>query len=137
MPTKKFFKNFGGRFSEETGGGPNGAMTFRHKDTDVFEGPLIAVYVEAAYQKRSGKYVYELSQSKDQGDIDALDDFFQDGDEVEYESCSMFIDNDADNEDCMNSPCYETAKSWSDHMKCWCENCPDFNKNNPDDCDVA
>ena len=68
-------------------------MTFRHRDTDVLEGPLIAVYVDAAYKKSSGKYVYELSQSKDEAEVNALDDFFQeDGDVVEYESCSLFID---------------------------------------------
>jgi len=90
--TLDFFKNFGGRFSKKTGGRPNGVMTFRHKDTDAFEGPLIAVYVDAAYQKGSGKYVYELSQSKDQREVNALDDFFLDGGVVEYESCSLFID---------------------------------------------
>ena len=70
-------------------------MTFRHKDTDEFEGPLIAVYVDAAYKKSSGKFVYELSQSKDQEEVNALDEFFEDGDlVVEYESCSLFIDSD-------------------------------------------
>ena len=68
-------------------------MTFRHKDTDEFEGPLIAVYVEAAYKKSSGKFVYELSQSKDEEEVNALDEFFEDGDVVEYESCSLFIDS--------------------------------------------
>ena len=93
MPTVEFFQNFDDTFSEETGGRPNGAMTLRHKDTDEFEGPLIAVYVEAAYQKSSDKFVYELSQSKDQEELNALDEFFEDGDVVEYESCSLFIDS--------------------------------------------
>ena len=93
VPTLDFFKNFGDMFSKETGGRPNGVMTFRHEDADVLEGPLIAVYIDAAYKKSSDKYVYELSQSKDQGEVNALDDFFRDGDEVEYEACSMFIDS--------------------------------------------
>ena len=92
MPTEEFFENFDDTFSEETGGRPNGVMTLRHKDTSVFEGPLITVYVEAAYKKSSDKFVYELSQSKDQKEVNALDDFFEDGDVVEYESCSLFID---------------------------------------------
>ena len=29
---------------------------------------------------------------KDQKEVNALDEFFEDGDVVEYESCSMFID---------------------------------------------
>ena len=92
MQTEEFFENFDDTFSEETGGRPNGAMTFRHKDTNEFEGPLIAVYVDAAYKKSSGKFVYELSQSKDEEEVNALDEFFDDGDVVEYESCSSFID---------------------------------------------
>ena len=92
MPTEEFFENFDDTFSKETGGRPNGAMTFRHKDTNEFEGPLIAVYVDAAYKKSSGRFVYELSQSKDQEEVNALDEFFDDGDVVEYESCSLFID---------------------------------------------
>ena len=92
IPTEEFFENFDDAFSKETGGRPNGAMTFRHKDTNEFEGPLIAVYVDAAYKKSSGKFVYELSQSKDEEEVNALDEFFDDGDVVEYESCSLFID---------------------------------------------
>ena len=96
MPTEEFFENFDDTFSEETGGRPNGVMTLRHKDTNEFEGPLIAVYVEAVYKKSSGKFVYELSQSKDQKEVNALDEFFEDGDVVEYESCSLFIDTISD-----------------------------------------
>ena len=29
---------------------------------------------------------------KDQKEVNALDEFFEDGDVVEYESCSLFID---------------------------------------------
>ena len=97
VPTKQFVKNFGATFSEETGGRPNAAVTFRHADADNFEGPLIAVFVEAAYRKDSGKYVYELTQSEEQEKVNALKDFFRKGDGkddgvVEYEMCSLFID---------------------------------------------
>ena len=116
MPTVKFFENFDDTFSEETGGKPNGAMTFRHKDTDEFEGPLIAVYVDAAYQKSSGKFVYELSQSKDEEEVNALDEFFEDGDVVEYESCSLFIDTISDGKDDGND-CFHKCHDWSYRVK--------------------
>ena len=106
MPTEEFFENFDDMFSKETGGKPNGAMTLRHKDTHEFEGPLIAVYVDAAYKKSSGKFVYELSQSKDQEEVNALDEFFEDGDVVvEYESCSLFIDSPFSQRFCKKDGC--------------------------------
>ena len=98
MSTRQFFKDFDATFSEETGGRPNAAVTFRHHDTSNFEGPLISVFVEAAYRKDSGKYVYELTQSEEQEGVSALKDFFRKGDGkddgiVEYEMCSLFIDS--------------------------------------------
>lgn len=95
--TKAFFKDFDETFDEESGGKPNGVITFRHRDTDNFEGPLITVKVEAAHKKESGKYTYELEQSDDQEEVNALKDFFREGDGeddgvVEYEMCSLFID---------------------------------------------
>ena len=98
MSTRQFFKDFDATFSEETGGRPNTAVTFRHRDTGNFEGPLISVFVEAAYRKDSGKYVYELTQSEEQEEVSALKDFFRKGDgrddgTVEYEMCSLFIDS--------------------------------------------
>jgi len=101
MSTRQFFKDFDATFSEETGGRPNTAVTFRHRDTGNFEGPLISVFVEAAYRKDSGKYVYELTQSEEQEEVSALKDFFRKGDGrddgiVEYEMCSLFIDSSDD-----------------------------------------
>ena len=103
IPTKQFVKDFGTTFSVESGGRPNGVITFRHADTKSFEGPLISVFVEAARRKDSGKYVYELTQSEEQEEVNALRDFFreQDGGNeeadgvgvVEYEMCSIFIDS--------------------------------------------
>ena len=98
MSTRQFFKDFDATFSEETGGRPNAAVTFRHRNTSNFEGPLISVFVEAAYRKDSGKYVYELTQSEEQEGVSALKDFFRKGDGkddgiVEYEMCSLFIDS--------------------------------------------
>ena len=130
MPTEEFFENFDDTFSKETGGKPNGAMTFRHKDTNEFEGPLIAVYVDAAYKKSSGKFVYELSQSKEEKEVNALDEFFDDGDVVEYESCSLFIDTISDGKDdgndcfhkCHDSSYREKGESWSYCMEFKC--CP-------------
>ena len=100
--TKRFFKAFGDSFGDDSGGRPNGVITFRHEDDDAFEGPLISVFVDAAYQKESGKFVYELSQSQGQEEVNALEDFFPDGDGkdngvVEYEMCSVFLDNSAYN----------------------------------------
>lgn len=97
-PSEQFFKKFDTAFGDDSGGKPNGVITFRHEDTDTFEGPLISVFVEAAYRKDSGKYVYELSQSEDQEEVNALKDFFRkgegkDNDVVEYEMCSIFIDS--------------------------------------------
>ena len=101
MSTRQFFQGFDSAFSEETGGRPNAAVTFRHRDTGNFEGPLISVFVEAAYRKDSGKYVYELTQSEEQEGVSALGDFFRKGDGkddgvVEYEMCSLFIDSNSD-----------------------------------------
>ena len=96
MTTEGFFDGFDDVFTKENGGKPNGAITFRHKNTDRFEGPLISVFVEAAYKTDGGKFVYKLRQSKDQETVNALEDFFDnkddDGDVVEYEMCSLFID---------------------------------------------
>jgi len=65
--TLDFVKNFGGMFSKKTGGRPNGAMTFRHKDTDAFEGPLIAVYVDAAYKLGQVRVRAEPEQGPERG----------------------------------------------------------------------
>ena len=35
------------------------------------------MYIDAAYKKSPGKYMYVSIQSKDQGEVNALDDFFQ------------------------------------------------------------
>jgi hypothetical protein len=118
MPTEEFVADFSGMFSQETGGSPNGALTFRHEDSDAFEGPLIAVYVDAAYKKSSGKYVYELSQSKDEAEVNALDDFFQDGDVVEYESCSLFIDSVATGGWCPISTTYTCPSGGEPFRNC-------------------
>ena len=119
MQTEEFFENFDDTFSEETGGRPNGVMTLRHKDTNEFEGPLIAVYVEAVYKKSSGKFVYELSQSKDQKEVNALDEFFEDGDVVEYESCSLFIDS-------LSSDCYKSCDEYYPNDECGRDRCKSF-----------
>ena len=106
IPTKQFIKDFGTTFSIESGGRPNGVVTFRHADTKSFEGPLISVFVEAARRKDSGKYVYELTQSEEQEEVNALRDFFREEEGgnnddtdgvgvVEYEMCSIFIDSDS------------------------------------------
>ena len=102
IPTKQFVKDFGTTFSIESGGRPNGVVTFRHADAKSFEGPLISVFVEAARHKDSGKYVYELTQSEEQEEVNALRDFFREEEGgsndpdgvgvVEYEMCSIFID---------------------------------------------
>eukprot|EP00563_Minutocellus_polymorphus_P013959 CAMPEP_0181047898 /NCGR_PEP_ID=MMETSP1070-20121207/15134_1 /TAXON_ID=265543 /ORGANISM="Minutocellus polymorphus, Strain NH13" /LENGTH=322 /DNA_ID=CAMNT_0023126619 /DNA_START=111 /DNA_END=1079 /DNA_ORIENTATION=- len=98
VKTKQFFNDFDTTFSTETGGKPNGVITFRHRNTDNFEGPLMSVFVKAARHKDSGKYVYKLSQSKEQEETNGLKDFFREGDGkdygvVEYEMCSIFIDS--------------------------------------------
>ena len=96
MTSEAFFDNFDDMFSEKSGGRPNGAITFRHKNTNRFEGPLISVFLEAAYKTDTGKFVYELSQSQDQEEVNSLNDFFEDKDGkdvVEYEMCSLFIDS--------------------------------------------
>ena len=95
MTTESFVDDFDDTFSKESGGKPNGAITFRHENTGRFEGPLISVLVEAARKSNVGKFVYELRQSRDQEEVNALDDFFKkkDGDDVvEYEMCTLFID---------------------------------------------
>mmetsp|Transcript_10262 Transcript_10262/g.28797 ORF Transcript_10262/g.28797 Transcript_10262/m.28797 type:complete len:429 (-) Transcript_10262:16-1302(-) len=48
VKTKQFFNDFDTTFSTETGGKPNGVITFRHRNTDNFEGPLMSVFVKAA-----------------------------------------------------------------------------------------
>ena len=96
MTTEDFFDGFDDVFTKENGGKPNGAITFRHKNTNKFEGPLVSVFVEAAYKTDAGKFVYKLRQSKDQETVNALEDFFgssTDDGAVEYEMCSLFIDN--------------------------------------------
>ena len=112
MTTPDFFDGFDDMFSKDSGGKPNGAVTFRHKNTKNFEGPLISVFVEAAYKTDAGKFIYELSQSKEQEAVNALEDFFEDGDGkddgvVEYEMCSLFIDNTAlcEGPDVCDLPC--------------------------------
>ena len=105
MTTPDFFDGFDDMFNKNNGGKPNGAITFRHKNTKNFEGPLISVFVEAAYKTDAGKFIYELSQSKEQEAVNALEDFFEDGDGkddgvVEYEMCSLFIDNVYTCEEC-------------------------------------
>ena len=97
--TKMFFETFHDTFRQRTGGNPNGAITFRSGNTNNnFEGPLISVLIEAAYQKVGGRYIYELKQSEDEMMITSLDDFFHgdnDGRAVEtaeFDMCSIFID---------------------------------------------
>ena len=95
MTTESFVDDFDDTFSKESGGKPNGAITFRHENSGRFEGPLISVLVEAAHKSDVDKFVYELRQSRDQEEVNALDDFFKekDGDDVvEYEMCTLFID---------------------------------------------
>ena len=134
IPTKQFVKDFGTTFSVESGGRPNGVITFRHADTKSFEGPLISVFVEAARRKDSGKYVYELTQSEEQEEVNALRNFFRkeggnnDDDGVgvvEYEMCSIFIDSGskkcdpANVDSCKEDDCVED-KYKSDCGACQC-----------------
>ena len=92
--TEDFFDVFDDMFTTDNGGKPNGAITFQHKNAKKFEGPLISIFVEAAYKTDAGKFIYEVSQSKEQEAVNALEDFFEDGDSVaEYEMCSVFLDD--------------------------------------------
>ena len=87
-------------FNADTGGRPNGVVTFRShlESPDHFEGPLISVLVESAHKTSSNKYTYQLGQSADQEEVK---DFFVDsakkgGEEhdvvtAEYETFSLFI----------------------------------------------
>eukprot|EP00563_Minutocellus_polymorphus_P017358 CAMPEP_0197728858 /NCGR_PEP_ID=MMETSP1434-20131217/28461_1 /TAXON_ID=265543 /ORGANISM="Minutocellus polymorphus, Strain CCMP3303" /LENGTH=227 /DNA_ID=CAMNT_0043315393 /DNA_START=20 /DNA_END=700 /DNA_ORIENTATION=- len=117
MQTEAFFQDFDNLFNKDNGGKPNGAITFRHKNTKNFEGPLISVFVEAAYKTDVGKFVYELSQSKDQEVVNALDEFFKEGDGkdddmVEFEMCSLFIDASELCECCLYGDDDHCAASW-------------------------
>lgn len=68
MSTNEFFNNFTEIFSEETGGPPNAAFTFVHDDSREFNGPMVAVMVEALYTTEdevAGTKIhsYQLTQS--------------------------------------------------------------------------
>ena len=125
MTTESFVDDFDDTFSKESGGKPNGAITFRHENSGRFEGPLISVLVEAAHKSDVDKFVYELRQSRDQEEVNALDDFFKekDGEDVvEYEMCTLFIDF-VSNEKCMGCfrQCHDTCNDCVE--QCMEKNC--------------
>lgn len=100
IPTEEFFANFTEFFIESK---PNAAFTFDLKDddSDKFEGPIIAVQVDAIYEDDSGVYSYVLEQSASQASVVALQSFFEDGegDAVMFEDCSIFIDDSSTSDD--------------------------------------
>jgi len=99
MTTQDFFNDFDKIFSEDTGGFPNGAITFvSEDDLTEFNGPLVTVMIKASVMERNDEtgmilYTYELKQEGTQASIIPLDDFFDNEDEVEYADCSLFIDS--------------------------------------------
>ena len=143
MPTEGFFHGFDEMFNKDNGGKPNGAITFRHKNTKNFEGPLISVFVEAAYKTNAGKFIYELSQSKEQEAVNALEDFFEDGDGeddgvVEYEMCSLFIDNTDFCEECKlcetnENPTLDCDDRLDWHVKACKDSCDAVDEEVPDE----
>jgi hypothetical protein len=92
--TKDFFADFNNAFTESTGGNPNAAVTLVHEDDNQFEGPLVSVFIDAAYSMDSGTYTYQVEQSEDQQAILSLESFFEGGEEdsIFYSDCSFFID---------------------------------------------
>jgi hypothetical protein len=111
IPTTTFLDEFDTMFQmtdDDTGvGRPNAAFTFILEDDDkerVFKGPLIAVMIEAAHvvgldhesvsvTKSSSIMVeYELIQSDDQEIIMPLEMLVLESEQVEFTSCSIFID---------------------------------------------
>ncbi|CAB9503459.1 expressed unknown protein [Seminavis robusta] len=95
--TMEFFESFDDIFASSP---PNAVFTFVHSETDEFEGPLVAVQVDAMYTSATEDddskvtYTYVLEQSDSQADVVALEDFFEDGsDMITFEDCSIFIDS--------------------------------------------
>mmetsp|Transcript_19398 Transcript_19398/g.40124 ORF Transcript_19398/g.40124 Transcript_19398/m.40124 type:complete len:299 (+) Transcript_19398:217-1113(+) len=101
QPTKDFFDRFDATFGvDSTEGSPNAAFTFVHEEDHVFNGPLVAVMIDASYattDETTGEvtYTYALTQSEEQGATLGLDSFFEDGDvdNVVFEDCSIFVDS--------------------------------------------
>mmetsp|Transcript_19413 Transcript_19413/g.40153 ORF Transcript_19413/g.40153 Transcript_19413/m.40153 type:complete len:315 (-) Transcript_19413:306-1250(-) len=98
--TTAFFDTFDAKFGVNSeGGSPNAAFTFVHEQDHVFNGPLVAVMIDASYMttdESTGEvtYTYELAQSEEQASVLGLDSFFEDGgDGVLFEDCSLFIDS--------------------------------------------
>eukprot|EP00522_Entomoneis_paludosa_P013016 CAMPEP_0172448340 /NCGR_PEP_ID=MMETSP1065-20121228/7374_1 /TAXON_ID=265537 /ORGANISM="Amphiprora paludosa, Strain CCMP125" /LENGTH=445 /DNA_ID=CAMNT_0013199803 /DNA_START=172 /DNA_END=1509 /DNA_ORIENTATION=- len=98
--TMEFFDTFDENFGVDSeGGSPNAAFTFVHEEDHVFNGPLVAVMIDASYvttdeASREVTYMYALAQSLEQATTLNLDSFFEDGgDEVLFEDCSIFIDS--------------------------------------------
>ena len=96
IPTSTFFQSFSTVFSKETGGSPNAAFTFVHKDDAQFDGPLIAVIIEGFNVEIADgvpRYTYKLGQSMEQDQQPSLDSFFYGSDSVTFADCSLFIDS--------------------------------------------
>lgn len=100
IPTEEFFANFTELFNTSK---PNAAFTFDLDDDDSlkFEGPVVAVQVDAIYEDDSGVYSYVLEQSASQASVSSLESFFEDGegDDVMFEACNIFIDDSSGGDD--------------------------------------
>lgn len=94
-PTKDFFDAFDARFTEETGGKPNAAITctaVKDNGEEVFAGPIVATIVTATYSKNGdGTYTckYGISQSPEQAEYLGIEDVPVNV----FRDCSFFIDS--------------------------------------------
>jgi len=75
VPTIEFFNQFEEVFTNSEFGNPNAAITLVHEDTNQFEGPVVAVFVEAVYREDDGSFTYMLAQSPEQASVLPLSDF--------------------------------------------------------------
>lgn len=87
QPTVQYFLRFDKTYAESA---PNAAITFTHADDLEFEGPLVAVFVEAAYMDDENRFTYVLGQNSTVAGLDAV---IGEGESVLYDDCTIFIDS--------------------------------------------
>jgi len=110
MSSKDFLNNFNETFRTSL---PNAAVTFVSEKENIFEGPLVSVFLDGVYSESAvflnntstTTYTYVLEQSSDQREVIALDSFFSNDEDVMiYEDCSIFIDSASGSSD-ISSTC--------------------------------
>lgn len=113
LPTSEWFNYFNNELFDDGKGMPNAALTF--VDDDESKDVVVSVFAEGYTKEGEGDvdvgvltHGYKLDQSSSQKKVLALESLMNGQDSVEFDHCSMFIDDwlYCDTFDCANdAPC--------------------------------